>query len=304
MAEGVSEETVRSLETAARRARHAVLGMIRSAGRGHPGRSLAVCDLLVALYRSELRVDVARPDDPVRDRLVLADPDAAPALYAALADRGFVSPDELADYGRAGRRLPVRPDRTRLPGVDVSAAAPGIGVAVGVGLALGARLGPHPFRTYVLVGESDRAAGIGWEALAAAGHARLADLVVILTRSGAPGPDPATERLRSLGYLALDVDGHDPRSIVTALGEARRTRDRPTAILALTVPGRGVPAFEATAEAADTGPTDTGPTDAELDRALAEMAAPPSGRPPVTPSGAPEDLRDACAARSSPWRTR
>ncbi|EQD33656.1 transketolase, partial [mine drainage metagenome] len=86
------------------------------------------------------------------------------------------------------------------------------------------------------------------------------------------------------------------RSIVTALGEARRTRDRPTAILALTVPGRGVPAFEATAEAADTGPTDTGPTDAELDRALAEMAAPPSGRPPVTPSGAPEDLRDACAA--------
>ncbi len=271
MADGVSEETVRSLEAHARAARHAVLRMSRSARRP-PGRSLAVCDLLAALCVHELRVAPDRVHDPTRDRLVLADPDATPALYAVLAQRGFLPPDELAEYGRLGSRLPLRADRLRLPGIEVSAAAPGLGIGVAVGLALGARLGPATYRTYALLGDEDRRAAATWAALAAAGDLRLSDLLVI---AGGPAPRDAgseAERLRALGYSVREIDGHDPRSIVSAFEEARRTREGPTFLSARTVLGRGASPFEGVA-----GTADRPPTDEEIARALTELPGPPGG---------------------------
>jgi len=249
--------------------------MTYHAGSGHPGGSLSVTDIVTALVFHELRIDADHPDWPDRDRLVLSKGHAAPALYSALAHRGFFDPKILPTLGEIGSPLQGNVNHRTLPAIEVSTGAPGQGLGVAVGMALDARLAKRPSRVYAIIGDGECRAGLTWEALLAGGHYALDNLVVLLDRNdletGHRNEDriviePIADKFRAFGYDTLEIDGHNFSAIFEALARARATKGRPTAIIARTVKGKGV-SFMENQEAWHGKP----PTREEAERALAEL---------------------------------
>jgi len=281
MPEESRDELVRSLASTAREIRQEVIRMTYAAQSGHPGGSLSVTDLITALVFHELRIDPSRPDWPERDRLVLSKGHASPALYAALALRGFFPREELASFRTLGSRLQGHVDRTKLPYIEASTGCLGQGIGMAVGMALDARLRKAPQRVYAVLGDGECQAGPTWEALMAGGHYRLSNLVAILDRNGleTDGPtesimgiEPIGEKFRAFRYHTVEIDGHDFLQILNALDEARRTTDGPTAIVARTVKGKGVSFMEGKHQFHGKPPNK-----AEAEQALAELARAPGG---------------------------
>ena len=275
MGEEIPAELVASLESTSREIRAEIVRMTFSAGSGHPGSSLSVVELLTALLFHEMKVDPAHPDSPDRDRLALSKGHAAPALYAALALRGFLPRTELRTLRQLDSRLQGLVDRTMLPGVDASAGGLGQGIGVAVGMALDARLARRPSRVYAIVGDGECQVGSTWEALMAGAQYRLANLVVLVDRNGlgtagsteeSMGIEPIVDKLRAFRYHTVEIDGHDLRQILRALAEARTTVDAPTAIVARTVKGKGVSFMEGNSAWHGRAPSRD-----EAERALAEL---------------------------------
>ncbi|HYB79822.1 MAG TPA: transketolase [Thermoplasmata archaeon] len=282
MPEVVPDEVIRSLEATAREIRREVIRMTFAAQSGHPGGSLSVTDLLTALVFHELKIDPAKPTDPDRDRLVLSKGHASPAMYGALALRGFLPREELASFRQLGSRLQGHVDRTKLPYIEASTGCLGQGIGMAVGMALDARLRRASYRTYAVIGDGECQAGPTWEALMAGGHYRLANLVVILDRNGleTDGPtesimgiEPIAEKFRAFRYHTIEIDGHSFPAILDAFAEARRTTDGPTAIVARTVKGKGVSFMEGKHQFHGKAPTK-----AEAEQALVELGRAPEGR--------------------------
>jgi transketolase len=275
MAEEAPAELVAQLQAKAREMRQDIVRMIYAAGGGHPGGSLSLTDLLATLFFHELRLDPADPDSPERDRLVMSKGHAAPAFYAALAARGLIPREELLTLRKLGSRLQGHVDRNKLPWVEASTGCLGQGIGMSVGLALDARLAKRPSRVYAVIGDGECQAGLTWEALMAGGHYRLGNLVVILDRNGLEtdgstesimGIEPIAEKFRAFRYHTLEIDGHEFPQILAAFAEARRTADRPTAIVARTVKGKGVSFMEG-----QHSWHGKAPNKAEAERALAEL---------------------------------
>jgi transketolase len=280
MGDEVPAELVESLQATAREVRRDIIRMIYAAGSGHPGGSLSVADLLTALLFREMRIDPANPERLDRDRLVLSKGHAAPALYSAMALRGFLPREELLTLRQLGSRLQGHVDRSRLPFLDASTGGLGQGIGMAVGMALDARLDRRPSRVYAVLGDGECQAGATWEALLAGGHYRLENLVVLLDRNGYGtdgatesilGIEPIAEKFRAFRYRTMEIDGHDFREILEALATARRTRDGPTAIVARTVKGKGVSFMENT-HVWDGRP----PSKDEAERALLELGMAPA----------------------------
>ncbi|HTT46205.1 MAG TPA: transketolase [Thermoplasmata archaeon] len=276
MPEGTPVEVLRSLESTAREIRQEVIRMTYAAQSGHPGGSLSVTDLLTALVFRELRIDPARPDWPERDRLVLSKGHASPAMYAALALRGFLPREELASFRQLGSRLQGHVDRTKLPVIEASTGCLGQGIGMAVGMALDSRLRNSEYRTYAVIGDGECQAGPTWEALMAGGHYRLSNLVVILDRNGLEtdgsteslmGIEPIAEKFRAFRYHTLEIDGHSFPEILDAFAAARRHTDGPTAIVAHTVKGKGVSFMEGKHQYHGKPPNK-----AEAEQALAELS--------------------------------
>ncbi len=269
---------VAALETTAREIRRDIIRMTYLAGSGHPGGSLSVTDLLTALLFREMRIDPERPTWPDRDRLVLSKGHAAPALYAALAHRGFLPRAELATLRRLGSRLQGHADRGKLPAIEASTGCLGQGIGMAVGMALDARLAGRSHMVYAVLGDGECQAGPTWEALMAGGHYRLDRLVVLLDRNGleTDGPteaimgiEPIADKFRAFRYRTVEIDGHDFPQILDALAEARSRTDGPTAIVARTVKGKGVSFMEG--KSAWHGKP---PSKSEAERALADLGSP------------------------------
>jgi transketolase len=267
----------------AKEIRRQIIRMTYRARSGHPGGSLSATDLLTALVFHEMRLDPAHPDWPDRDRLVLSKGHAAPALYAALALRGFLPIEELATLRQLGSRLQGHVDRKRLPGVEASTGCLGQGLGIAVGMALDARLARRTHRVYALLGDGECQAGPTWEALLAGGHYALDNLLVIIDRNryetdgdteSIMGVEPLADKLRAFRYETIEIDGHDFPQILDAFDHARATRGRPTAIIARTVKGRGVSFMENTSAYHGKPPTRE-----EAETALRELGgAPLEGR--------------------------
>ncbi len=275
MESAVGRSRIEELAGRALEVRRDVIRMTYTAGSGHPGGSLSVTDLVTALMFAELRIDPANPNWPDRDRLVLSKGHAAPALYSAMALRGFLPRDELLSLRRIGSRLQGHVDRNKLPGIEASTGCLGQGVGMAVGMALDGRLAGRSGRVYTIIGDGECQAGLTWEALMAGGHYRLDNLVVILDRNrfetdGATedimGIEPITDKFRAFRYETLDIDGHDLGAILAAFDHARATRGRPTAIVARTVKGKGVSFMENQFAYHGKPPTKT-----EAERALIEL---------------------------------
>jgi len=283
MGEPYPEELLRSLESTAREIRQEVIRMTYAAQSGHPGGSLSVTDVLTALVFHELRIDPAHPDAPERDRLVLSKGHASPAMYAALALRGYLPREELASFRKLGSRLQGHVDRGKLPCIEASTGCLGQGIGMAVGMALDARLRKGPQRVYAILGDGECQAGPTWEALMAGGHYRLSNLLVILDRNeletdgsteSIMGIEPIAEKFRAFRFHTIEVNGHSFPELLDAFAEARRTTDGPTAIVAHTVKGKGVSFMEGKHQFHGKPPNA-----AEAEQALAELSREPGGRP-------------------------
>ena len=249
----VTEETITNLKRKATILRRHIIEMTHNAQSGHPGGSLSACDLVTALYFHVLEVDPKNPAWPDRDRFVLSKGHACPVWYAALAERGFFPVDELLTFRKINSRLQGHPELGTTPGVENAAGAEGQGLSFSVGLALAARLDHKPWRVYCLMGDGEQDVGQTWEAAMAGAKYGLDNLTAFVDRNGIQQEgrtedimplEPLMEKWRAFNWHALTIDGHDFRQILAAIGEAQRTKGRPTVIIARTVKGKGISFME------------------------------------------------------------
>jgi transketolase len=221
------------------------------AGSGHPTSSMSAADLMAVLLDGHLRLDYQRPDDPHNDHLIFSKGHASPLYYSMIKAAGAITDDEFLTYRQLGSRLEGHPT-PRIPPTDVATGSLGQGLPIGVGIALaGRQLDQLPYRVWVLCGDSEMAEGSMWEAFEHASHYGLANLtaVVDVNRLGQTretmvgwGLDTYARRAEAFGWHAIIVDGHDLDAIEAAYAEAAATTDRPTAVFAKTVKGKGVEA--------------------------------------------------------------
>jgi transketolase len=222
------------------------------AGSGHPTTCLSAAEIMAALFFAEMRYDPRDPQHPHNDRFVLSKGHAAPILYAAWAEAGLFPREELLKLRELSSDLEGHPT-PRLTFVDVATGSLGQGICAAVGVALNARRIRSDYRTYVLIGDGESSEGSVWEAAQMAEHYRLDNLCGITDLNGfgqsgqtlwSHDSGSLAGRWRAFGWHTIEIDGHDLNAILAALQEARATSGRPTMILARTLKGKGVAAFE------------------------------------------------------------
>lgn len=247
------KEKIDELTSIARTIRRHIIEMTAEAGSGHPGGSLSCADILTALYFNAMRVDPKNPSWPERDRLVLSKGHAAPALYAVLAEKGYFPIEELMKLRKTGAMLQGHPDMKGTPGLDMTTGSLGQGLSAANGMALAGKLDKKDYRVYVLLGDGETEEGQIWEAAMASTHYKLDNLTAFIDHNGLQidgpitqvmSPEKIQDKFKAFGWHVIDIDGHDFDQIIDAIEEAKNTKGRPTAIVAKTIKGKGVPFME------------------------------------------------------------
>lgn len=245
--------SIQALQDTCRQVRRDIINMTADAASGHPGGSLSVTEILVALYFDKMNVDPKKPEDMNRDRFVLSKGHAAPALYAVLGEKGFFSTDEFKNFRQLHSILQGHPDMKKCPGVDASTGSLGQGASIATGMALGAKTTNNPCHVYCVLGDGELQEGLVWEALMAAAHFKLSNLTFIVDNNGLQ-IDGTNDEVMSLGDLnakfaafganVIDVqDGNDLQQVLAALNTPAQAQ-KPTAIICHTAKGKGVSFME------------------------------------------------------------
>lgn len=273
----MEESLKKQLAIAATRIRMSVINGTYHAKSGHPGGSLSVADLMAYLYFAEMRVDPQNPRWQGRDRLVLSKGHTAPALYGALALKGFFPVEEIDSLRHTGAMLQGHPDMKGTPGVDMSTGSLGQGLSAAVGMALAGRLDGRDYRVYALLGDGELAEGQVWEAAMSAAKYKLDNLCAFVDLNGLQidgktadvmPTAPVDKKFEAFNWNVLTVDGHDCAAVADALEQAKAAQGRPTVILARTVKGKGVSFMENNA-----GWHGKAPNDEQYEQAIAELRA-------------------------------
>ena len=272
----MDKQTKLNLEKTACRVRIGIIHGVHAAKSGHPGGSLSVADILTYLYFKEMNIDPKNPKDPSRDRLVLSKGHAAPALYATLAERGFFSSDELFNLRHIGSFLQGHPDMKNTPGVDMSTGSLGQGISAAVGMALSAKHFGDNYRVYAALGDGELEEGQVWEAAMFAANKKLSNLIAFVDLNGLQidgtidevnSARPVDKKFEAFGWETIEIDGHDFEQIEAALEKAKKA-DKPVAIIAKTVKGRGVSFMEN-----EVGWHGKAPGDEQYEQAINELNA-------------------------------
>jgi len=271
------EVLLKRLDAAARQVRRDVWRALKAGGSGHAGGSSSAADILAALYFHRLRVRPAEPDWSERDRFVLSKGHANAALGAVLALAGFIEDAVLDRFYGYESPFGMHPD-IKVAGVEMCTGALGHGLAVAMGMALGARIQKQAFHTFVMLGDGELHEGSNWEAAMGAAHYRLTNLTAIvdankISQSGRVadiiGVEPLADKWRAFGWEVREIDGHDMGEVVDALDGVPFNAERPSAIIAHTVKGKGVSFAE------DTYVWHSNNVDEEIyARAIAELGMP------------------------------
>ena len=232
----MEQAKLNNLKTIAAKIRLGILEGVHAAASGHPGGSLSIADIVAYLYFEEMNVKAEDPKWADRDRFVLSKGHTAPALYAALALKGFFPESELSKLRQADSFLQGHPDMKGTPGIDMSTGSLGLGFSTACGMALAAKVDGKDYRTYTIVGDGESEEGQVWEAAMCASHYKLDNLCMIVDWNGLQ-IDGSVEEV-------ISIDGHDFDQIEAAFNEAKATKGKPTAILAKTVKGKGVSFME------------------------------------------------------------
>ena len=253
----MEESRVLELKRLANNIRISIIEGVYHAACGHPGGSLSIADILTYLYFEEMRVktDDTAWDD--RDRFVLSKGHTAPALYAALAERGFFPKEEIKTLRKTASRLQGHPDMKSVPGVDMSTGSLGLGFSAACGMALSGKVKGKDYRVYAVIGDGESEEGQVWEAAMFASHYKLDNLVCILDLNGLQidgpitevmNPTPHDEKFRAFGWNVITIDAHNFYEIEEAFREARAAKGQPTVIIAKSVKGKGVSYMEGACE--------------------------------------------------------
>lgn len=241
------------LKKIANEIRKDIITSVFSAKSGHPGGSLSSADILTYLYFEEMNIDPKNPQKQDRDRFVLSKGHVAPVYYSTLANRGFFPKEDLKTLRKIGSYLQGHPDKKHIPGVDMSTGSLGQGISAAVGMALSAKLGNDNYRTYTLLGDGEIQEGQVWEAAMFAGHKKLDNLVVIIDNNGLQidgnieevcSPYPIDEKFKSFNFHVINIDAHNFDEIKMAFDEAKSIKDKPTAIIAKSIKGKGISFME------------------------------------------------------------
>lgn len=243
----------KDLQKTACRIRMGVIEGTFHAKSGHPGGSLSIAEDLAYLYWKEMKVDPQNPHWEDRDRLVLSKGHCAPALYAALAEKGYFPVKELQSLRHTGALLQGHPDMKHIPGVDMTTGSLGQGISAACGMALAAKISDKDYRTYAILGDGEIEEGQVWEAAMFAAHYKLDNLCAIVDNNGLQidgpidqvmSPYPIPEKFTAFGWHVIEVDAHDLDQLDAAFAEARTVKGKPTAIIQKSVKGKGVSFME------------------------------------------------------------
>jgi transketolase len=245
--------TTKQLELTANEIRQSIIAMLLEAGSGHSAGPLGIADVMTALYFEVMDIDPKKPSWDERDRFVLSCGHICPVLYATLAHRGFFPKDELMTLRQFGSRLHGHPTRGAIPGIETSSGPLGQGLSQAAGMAYAARLDNKKWRTYAVLSDGEHDEGQTWEAVLWAGKNQLHNLTAIIDRNNIQIDgytedimplEPFADKYRAANWHVLEVDGHSMSEIIGALRHARAIFEKPTVIIAHTIPGKGVDFME------------------------------------------------------------
>ncbi len=252
----LSDKKIKELEITANTLRESVIEMLVAAGSGHTAGPLGMADIFALMYFHVLRHDPQNPLWPERDRLILSNGHICPILYAAMAHSGYFPVKELQTLRDFGSRLQGHPHREWLPGIETSSGPLGSGLSQAVGMALAERMDRgHASNKffYCLMSDGELDAGNNWEALMLAGKERLHNVIAIIDRNNIQIDgyvwdimplEPLYEKFESFNWHVQEVDGHNFQAMADAIGQAQSASDKPSVIIAHTIPGKGVKEFE------------------------------------------------------------
>ena len=248
---------IKELQEIAKRIRVNIINQVYEAKSGHPGGSLSCADILTVLYFNQMNINEKEPKDMLRDRFVLSKGHCAPALYACLAERGFINKKELETFRKTEGKLQGHPDMKKVTGVDMTTGSLGQGLSVANGMALSSKLNHDGYRVYCLLGDGEIEEGQIWEAAMTANKYKLDNLCAILdynhlqidgTIEEVKGLDNIEGKWKSFGFNTIVVDGHNIEQLIDSFETAKMTKGKPTIIIAKTTKGKGVSFMENKAE--------------------------------------------------------
>ena len=246
-------ENIEDLKEMAKKIRLGIIEAVYSNKSGHPGGSLSIADIMTVLYFNEMNIDNNNPKWENRDRLVLSKGHCSPALYSALANRGFFPVEDLKSFRNINSYLQGHPDMKHIPGVDMTTGSLGQGLSAANGMAISAKLDNKDYRVYCILGDGEIEEGQIWEAAMASSKYKLDNLCVIVDNNNLQidgtieevmNSNPIDEKFKSFGFQIIKIDGNDIEEIKKAFEVARNIKGMPTCIIAKTVKGKGVPFME------------------------------------------------------------
>lgn len=249
----LSDHKIIELELIANDVRQSIVDMLEDAGSGHTAGSLGMADIFTAFYFHILNHD---PRDPMwadRDRLILSNGHIVPVRYAAMAHAGYFPVEELATLRKFGSRLQGHPERERIPALETTSGPLGSGLSQAAGMAYAARMDGKKWRTYCLVSDGEQNTGNIWEAVMFAGANKLSNLVAVMDRNNIQingmtenvmPLEPLADKYRAFNWHVIEVDGHNMEAIIDASEKAKAIYEKPTLILAHTIPGKGIAEIE------------------------------------------------------------
>lgn len=246
--------SITELENKAISLRKEIITMLENAGSGHSAGPLGLADIFTALYFDILRHNPKNPDWNERDYLILSNGHCAPVLYAAMAESGYFNKKELRTLRKLGSRLQGHPERTKLPGVEVTSGPLGCGLSQAIGIGLALRLNKQHHRwVYVLLGDGELNEGNIWEAAMMAPRHKIHNIIGIIDRNNIQidGPTESVMPLEDLrakweafGWHVIEIDGNNIEAVIDACAMARAVVEKPVMIIAHTIPGKGVDFME------------------------------------------------------------
>ena len=297
MSSYITEEKIKELEIKANQVRQTIIEMLVAAGSGHTAGPLGMADIFTAFYFHILNHDPKNPLWEERDRLILSNGHITPVRYATMAHAGYFPIEEALTLRKFGSRMQGHPERERLPGVETTSGPLGSGLGQAIGYAYAARLDMNNpssktssgrpagrFRTYCFMSDGEQECGVTWEAIMFAGKNKLHNLTAIMDRNNIQIDgvtedimplEPLKAKYQAFNWHVIEVDGHNFEEIVNAVEEAKAIYEKPTLILAHTIPGKGIPEIEFDyrwhGNPPGKGPTDKIPADQQAKHFLNDL---------------------------------
>lgn len=244
---------IEQLGKKANEVREDIIKMLKEAGSGHSAGPLGMADIFTALYFNILNHDSKKPLWEERDRLFLSNGHIVPVRYVAMAHAGYFPKSELKTLRKLGSDLQGHPEKERMPALETTSGPLGSGLAQAAGYALAARMDDRRFRVYCITSDGEHDSGNHWEAVLFAGKNKLSNLTTFVDRNNIQIDgytedvmplEPLIDKYEAFNWHALHIDGHNMEEIIDAVGHAKSVYEKPTVIIAHTIPGKGVSFME------------------------------------------------------------